>query len=431
MNAIHYFMLILFSTACLMLFAIDFQYPPLTDYVEWMYQSYILRFLLENHESTLYYLKDYPVPYALAQISLALLDKILGTERAGLVLIAGYFLAGVLLSIAFVNRYSLDVRITLPILLSVILCNSPFWNGYINYQLGLLVLMAYLALPERQQLSAKITFTFGVLSFFTHGFALVGFSIIAASKTLHDGKNTFLKFAVSMIPSGILTVWYFLARDPDVGPIVESMAPYLSWKFFLYKLYTLTKAGPYHNFIVGQEGDFERHILLFSIGVLTNILFTVVVGVLIILFVRNVLRNNSTADLLAVSAFLIGIVFAPAWGFSLANPAERILYPMLLWIFAATLKSNVIRSRPVVLLLPVLVYGLLSVSLLSLVVAARPIEYSARSSAWGDDNQLVRRLYWHRPFQFNERYVELIDASRNRREPNRPLAFNTSLLGNL
>ena len=136
-------------------------------------------------------------------------------------------------------------------------------------------------------------------------------------------------------------------------------------------------------------------------------------------------------SLLAVSAFLIGIVFAPAWGFSLANPAERILYPMLLWIFAATLKSNVIRSRPVVLLLPVLVYGLLSVSLLSLVVAARPIEYSARSSAWGDDNQLVRRLYWHRPFQFNERYVELIDASRNRREPNRPLAFNTSLLGNL
>lgn len=421
-------MFILFPAACLIFFAINFQYPPLTDFVEWMYQSYILRFILEGNESTLFFVKDYPVPYVFSQFSLALLDKVFGTEQAGLIFVVFYFIAGILLCIAFVKRYSLDITIAFPILSSSILCNAPFWNGYINYQLGLLVLVAYLALPKRLQLSANITGTFGLLSFLTHGLSFLTFSIIAASKMLYDSKKAFFKFMLSMVPVGILTVWYFVAKGPDVGPPIESIAPYLSLKFFFYKFYTLTKAGPYHNFIVGPEGDFERNLLLYSVGVFSNILFAVGLLTLVILFIRNALRNNSNADLLAVSIFSIGILFAPAWGF-LANPGERILYPMLLMCFAATLRSDVIRFFPLVSAVPFLVYSLLSVSLLNLVFASGAIEYSLRTSARADSDEFAHRLYWHRPFQFNGRFTELIDASLNGREPNHPLAFHSSLLG--
>jgi hypothetical protein len=175
---------LLFVAAMLVVF---FQYPPLQDYTEWIYQSFILDELLSGKSSSYFYVRDYPVPYLASQVIMAGFSHLAGPVAAGKIYLVIYFLFAGLLSVRFVQRYQLNSVLAYPLLLSCIVCNSSFWSGFINYQIGLLVLMGYLILSDSQKSKILVNVIFSLLAFACHGFCLLAFGVIAGVRSLSRG----------------------------------------------------------------------------------------------------------------------------------------------------------------------------------------------------------------------------------------------------
>jgi hypothetical protein len=427
-------LLIAFTAALLSVLLGGFQYPPLADYVEWMYQSYVLSYLTEGGQSAVFYVRDYPVPYLLSQAAMLTLDLGLGPLMGSKALIALYLTLGAVLSVVFVNRHQLDPLLAYPLLMCCIVCNSSFWSGYINYQFGLLMLMAYLSLPKSMEDKPWVNLVFGLLAFSSHGFCVLAFVIIGGIRALVKGWRTTVMFALACLPMAVLTLWYILARSNDAMPTLDPAAAYFSPKFFAYKFYTLTKTGPYQNFLVDNLSDHDRMPLYYYGGVLINGLTGLA---LVGLMVRFVKRAAAAPEHLALglAALLMGVMywFAPSFALQVVNPGERLLYPMLICVFVLALNQT---PEPLHLhprLRPIgagIIYATMAASVGSLGYA------TAHESPPGSANAAVRLdqdyrhlLYWHRPYQFQLRYEHMAHAYEQHTAPIMPLVFPTSMLG--
>lgn len=421
---------LMYLSALAIMLTFAFKYPPLADYVEWIYQSYILTNLLQGVSNTNFYVRDYPVPYVASQLMMAALNNFTGPIWSAKIVILIYLALAAWLSKKFIARHGLDPQITYPLILCCIVCNSSFWSGYINYQLGLLTILAYLGLPEKSQSKMWINAFFSLAVFCCHGFCLMAFFIIAGIRALTQGWPSVFKFSAALLPTFLLTIWYVLARNNDAMPPFENPASYFSLKFLAYKIYTLTKAGPYHNFIINFGGDFERARLVYYLGIAANS----AIAIYLVRLTKSAFKRARNTSL-TIAAGILGIayIFTPSLASQVVNPGERLLYPLLLCIFALGLQKNqseaALKHKKVITLV---LYIFMTANVANL--------YSATVNQGNDhidklkttDTQInyFKIMYWHRPYQFKVKYEYIKNSYENGTPPLWKIYFPTSLVAN-
>ncbi|HEX8386461.1 MAG TPA: hypothetical protein VF576_09770, partial [Rubricoccaceae bacterium] len=159
-------------------------------------------------------LKGYPVPNSLSQAVLALAVGPLGAAGAG------KLLAVLVLLASFGAVYALCVRVHGPagvyralVLAATLGASAAYWNGYLNFQLGLAALALYGAVRARGGLAARpspgVTAAFGVALFFCHFAPFFAFALGAGLEALVRRDR---RTVAALVPAGVLSLWYVLAR---------------------------------------------------------------------------------------------------------------------------------------------------------------------------------------------------------------------------
>jgi hypothetical protein len=406
-----------------------FEYAPLQDFSEWIYQAQVFNALLMHGHSELFTIKTYPVPYALSQILMSFMYIFFSPFVTSKIVICIYILSGLFLTRMFISRFDLDESVASLFLLSAFVLNSCFWDGYIGYQIGLAIFVLYLCLPPQKKTSALFIFAFSVASFFSHGLIYVPFCLVCGMYCVYNWKIKSL--VLGLLPSIVLLTWYVLINHASTSaePIVLNGFV----QFFFYKIYTFLKAGPYHNFIVNGVGDSQRLRALYIFGILVNVSFLLA----LVLCLASAIRSNRlmqftrNAEMMSALILVVIMLALPATLAGIVNPGERLLYPALILASCVLFKKDRMKSisgnSMAAILITGLVISMVNIAALSLTRAegtsatAIAINGSAR-------NAEGRELFGHRLQQFDEKIREAQRSWKAGDIPTLPLAFDTGLI---
>jgi hypothetical protein len=307
--------------------------------------------------------------------------------------------------------------------------NSGFWNGYVAYQVGLMIFILYLCQSDERRTDPLVIFLFSVLLFFAHGLIYATFCLTCGMYCLYNRK--IWAPAVAILPSVFLLAWYVWAND--VSLINKPFALSGIVQFVTYKIYTAMKAGPYQDFIFHGVGDSQRLRPLYVLGILANLFFLIA----LVMCCASVVWKEGAKEIarraeLVSSFILMGIFLAlPATLTGVVNPGERLLYPALILAACALFKEGRAGYLFGYSLGATVIAGLF-ISLASITaprwmgvngvsaVAIGPADLSAEVDG--------RELFGHRLMQFDEKMQEAQRSWKVRDMPRLPLGFNTALL---
>ncbi|WP_322091617.1 hypothetical protein [Paraburkholderia bannensis] len=322
-------------------------YVPLQDYNEWVYQGFVTSQLLQGHLSDRFLVAQFPVPNSAVQVVLALLCLVMSAPLAAQVLASGYVIAAA----AIAWRLSLKIAPTnnrgvFFLLLIGVYFNSPFWNGYMNYQLGILLFSLWLLIDPATRRKPLWILAFTVAAFFTHAMIWASLMLVIGVDALRQRRFRALLAACPALVSLALFGWYAACKHTPMMPDPNANAGLLH--VVAYKLYTLAKLGPYHNYVYAADVRGFGDRVIYYLGCAVNFAFAA--GVVVLLwsaFARPLLRREgwrraSTEQIGAL--LLLGVSLAmPAVISDLVNPGERVLYPALLLALAAANGERVAR----------------------------------------------------------------------------------------
>lgn len=381
--------------------------PLLQDFNEWIYQGWIIGQLLRGGDIG-FAVKPWPVPNAAGQVLLGLLNLPLGARAAGIAYATLYLGGFTWLAWRLAQRD--PARFLLILLISGI--NSPYWQGYANSQLGVVLFMLHL-LRQRAGGSGELwDLVLGLAMFFCHAVMLAVFALYVGLRALRE-RHVIRAIGVLAPPFGLLA-WY-LVRDDNYGEEIPLFGTTV-FEFVAYKAYSAAKLGPYHNMIIGGIGDAERAPVLYWGGVALNLAFAAVALVpLGFAVVQAVWRGDRSPALLTAAGCLVGFVVLPSAVFGVVNVGERLLVPAM--VIAVVCCPGVGRLGAM-LALPAPAMVVYFHLIMPAVLPAAGISHLAAHEV----GQRWRLLFWHRPFQFQAQ----IEAA-GRGEVVR-LGFTTSLL---
>jgi hypothetical protein len=393
--------------------------PPLQDYGDWVYQGFLLKLLMAGH-GVLVTFKPWPVPNALSQLILAADMFLVSPIVAAKTFICVYLVLFALLCDRLTTARD-GSRFVLLVLLGVV--NSTFWNGYVNFQLGLLILLFYVCLRrEGRHLPLPVEMLFGVSIFFSHAICLGAFLVYVGCDSLLR-RRLARGFAV-LAPALLLVVWYALANSstmPDVPPLGHGgLAAFAS-----YKLYTMAKLGPYQNFIVDGVGDHTRHALLYAAGVLVNFGFALLFVVpLSLCAIAMMVQRQFTPEVMTALICFGGFLILPSTLFGIVNIGERALaVAAVLAVIAVKLPDWTLRSgAALACLMPLTIVSVLAGTIG--VTHDRPLS----SAAINDPHQRNRLLFWHRAFEFLDEVQMAQRSALSGTPPTSLPGFDTSIL---
>ena len=312
----------LLFTAYLLLF---YEYPPLQDYPEWIYQSLVFNDLLTRGPSDLFFIKHYPIPYTLSQLVMSGLLVFVSPLATSKIVFVVYMVAALFLTRLAVSRFELNETVAAPFFVCVFVLNSGFWNGYIAYQVGLMIFILYLCQSDERRIDPLVILLFSILLFFAHGLIYATFCLTCGIYCLYNRR--IWAPAVAMLPSVFLLAWY--VWENDVSLINKPFALNGIVQFVTYKVYTAMKAGPYQDFIFNGVGDSQRLRPLYLLGILVNLFFLIA----LVMCCASVLWKEGAKEIARraelVSSFILMVIFLalPATLTGVVNPGERLLYP--------------------------------------------------------------------------------------------------------
>ncbi len=406
------------------------QVPPLQDFDDWIYQSFLFNRLLAHAAGLPAALKSWPVPNTMSQLIMSGLMLGLAPIAAAKTFLLAYLAAGsfVLWRISRAHQPE-SAGLIFLVSLPLALINSPFWTGELNYQLGLICLLGYLLNRDpRRDHPATILF-FSIFLFFCHAlcFGLFFLSIVLGN-LLTPRRWTRI---AALIPSGLLTLWY-LARDPRLDD-AKTFAPALHGikDWFTYRIYVFSKLGTYHNFVFDGRGDFLRETWLYWLGIAVNLVALVCIFWLIVVYLRTTyraqVRSRSFDAIFAIVVLCVVLaILDPAALLHNANTGERLLLPAA--CIAVLQSRRALRVKKV--------YGAASaIALFYLVFAAIHLQGSARArtepsiAEVNQHSMRMRLLYWIRPFGFAPETLYAEDSAAHQAEGQAPeIGFQTGLL---
>ena len=417
------------SVAFCMLFLQVF--PILHDYPEWMYQGWIFSQLLSGDNTALserFELVTYPVPNIISQVVIGLLNFSVTPVMAGKLWLGLYFVAASALWFRVSQLRGGPAAGALHLLLTVMITLGPgFWNGYLNFQVALLLfaLAVHLTVSGKRY-NGYMVCGFSLLLFFSHAVvfaAFVGFSLLVGA-SIH--RRYWLYTMVALLPSLLLAMWYAAIRLANPVDDDRSMSV-IEW--VQYKAYTLAKQGPFHNFIGhdGKSGLEELH-WLYQVGFISNFLVAIL---LICWFIwlcwwliqkklplvfqsANTARENWLVPVVVtIGLLLAGFLAGSQNTFGVVNIGERFLIIGMLLVLMFFRCPEPLRHSLVVICVIFSFYSLTATYLLS----RKSLEIYAveRSSEISDLQQYLGNIYAstrhkhfnHRVFIYADRGVEL------------------------
>jgi hypothetical protein len=403
-----------------------FHLPPLQDYGDWTYQGYLLNRLLTSLSAPAM-IKPWPVPNSVSEGLLAVLGFAFNPIAAARALIVLYLLSAcaVMARAGRDHEGSIDgIKFLLLICIGVV--HAPFWTGEINYQIGLMLFVLYVVLCRgNREPGPLFSGAYAVLMFFCHGLCLGMFLVYEGWRSLRKGR--ILQLGVALLPVILLAVWYKLA-DPrtelaalDTKPQLHGIADAVG-----YFVYQVAKSGPYHNFIFGGMGDYERAPILYWAGSAANLAFAVCMGVLFLTWLRTAWREQLCRDEFLTALTFIFLTIADAGAYlGIANTGERLIAPALI-LAVISLQRRGIAA-----------YCGASLAALSAVVFVCFALVGSRGPYAGaipandivsDPTRRFHVLFWHKPFDFAAQAEAAMQAWAQGFVPTRPIAFETSLL---
>jgi hypothetical protein len=222
-----------------------------------------------------------------------------------------------------------------------------------------------------------------------------------------------------LLPAAMLTSWY-VATDAGGGTTETSGASGLAG-FVAYKLYTIAKLGPYHNFVFAEGGDIVTHPALYWAGAAINLAFAAGLVASLGLGLHTAIRSRRLpwAPLLAAAGLLALFAVLPDLVQNVVNPGERLMLPALLMLL---------------LVLPLPVLLLRALGLGAVVLASCLLLLMATDHAWREPVHYTELhadtagLFRHRPTAFACKWQEMQRSAAAADTPHEPLAFRTSLL---
>lgn len=226
----------------------------LLDLPAWVYQGAVLAELAAGRPAGAYALVPYPVPNALSTVFFALTAPLLGPVGAGKAFVALYLAAA--LAVAYALSRAAEPGTAArraAVLAATLFVSSSFWNGYLNFQVGLVVGAAFVALWLRRGRPgplAVLAFTVGL--FFTHA---IPFAVVALGVGLDALRRRDVRTLAALVPPAALTAWYVAGRLGAASDEFREavIAPEGLLYTLLYKGYTVLKLGPFQH-VVGLDG---------------------------------------------------------------------------------------------------------------------------------------------------------------------------------
>jgi len=328
----------LFIVAVAVLLLIVQPFPVLHDYPEWMYQGHIAWSLLTDRTTFtgLYELVPVPVPNAISQAVIAVLNGVASPVAAGQIWLAFYFLLASVVGFIATRRLKPGGAMQLIFTLSVVF-GPGFWNGYINFQFGLLFFALYIVCARRD---VGFVLLFSLLIYFSHASVFAGFVCFVIASEWFSQRR--VSVYLSLLPSLLLLLWYTTAKLSVEGGQNESVGSLVQWA--QYKLYTLAKQGPFHNFI---QADGESLLAtlhgLYMAGFVVNFLVAVLIGLWLLLTFFNMFRRrdialgtversemNIPATVVTLLVLLVAWLVAGKNTFGVVNLGERFLVMALM-----------------------------------------------------------------------------------------------------
>lgn len=400
------------------------------DMGEWLYEGRVLQYVIATGDTSEFYFRDYPVPYALPHLLLAGLMLVMPPTAAGITAISLQLLAGCVVIAALVKKFALNPVAGSALLTVPMVLTSAFWNGYSGHQIGLAILGAYIAIPSRWQTRWWVVAAFGVLTFFTHGMIFGCFGVIAGVYGIYARRLHHI--AVGSAPSLGLAAWYVLANTEQTGSGELQLGGPL--QFLAYKGYSLAKVGGYQNLLINGVGDPKP---LMLVGAIVNVLFVVALAALVVPHLVRALRTRSAiGPEMAAGLILLAIALAlPASLLEIVNPGERLLTPAAVLLVTATAAELPRVTSRVVGSAAVAGVALTATSALLLPwksASGDPTPLDPMVISSSDASDRVDLLFSHRLDQFETRAALAQQSWLDDTPPPEPLAFRTTILdGNI
>lgn len=269
---------------------------------------------------------------------------------------------------------------------------------------------------------------FGMASFFSHGLIYVPFCVTAGVYCLIRRRVGSL--LVGLLPSVSLLVWYLSANPPST--LSYPIALHGLEEQIVYKIYTILKAGPYHDFII-DDGDAKRFVAIYWSGIATNVLFLLIgISYCVSAIGRRGVRSAvGCGEIIAGGILLIVMLALPPTAFGIANPGERLLYPALILGSAFIFKRGMASRNLQYSVAGTVVVGL-TLSALSIGAADMKRSPGSRPATNGEGlltkDPAQRELFAHR-LEFEEKMRAAQLSWTTGEMPTLPLAFDTALVG--
>jgi hypothetical protein len=399
-------------------------FPPLQDYWEWTYQAVLIEQLLVNPvDGAPVEFRDYPVPNALVQGVGAVLNFVFPATWTAKAIMLGYLALTVLVFRSLQKLAPNETAAPAMMVLFSIMLGSQFFNGYANNIFGNLILTLWFITILRRRPLIIETLIVSFVLFFCHATSYVVFGMIVV---IHVFWRAFRwQHLIALVPTGIMFLWYSAVKERYVedGLVLSGLS---DW--FLYKVYTVAKLGPYHNVFLGEIGDVMRSPVLFYAGVAINLLFALFVLVLILqVFIRNRFVWISDPAFVSVAVLIAAYPFMPVTVSGVVNIGERFLtIAVLLMIPLAALgplRWTLNQGAALCLfLLPVL--GLFTLNAVRFEAGGVTVPAFERVDAL----PLTERLFWHRAYQGWRRLEDVRAVRDGGLLAAAPLEFTTSLI---
>lgn len=392
-------------------------YVPLQDYNEWVYQGYVAAQLIQGHLTDAFRFVTFPVPNSAVQVLLCLLNFVVPAELAGRIVANLYVVVALALGWALARKMSPTQHVScFFVLLVCVYFNTAFWNGYINYQVGILLFSVWLLLRQDMRDRPLWVFVFSLAAFFTH--AVIWASILMLMVIDGLRRRRIAPYLPALVSVGLFA-WYAACRPAPT--VLDRVGRPGLLNALAYKFYTLAKLGPYHHFIYpGTDG------LLVPAAYYTGVAANLAAGLVVVYMLYDALlqaflsrRGASPPRTETLGAFALLVMFAamPTVMSDVVNPGERMLYPALMLALL-----GVGESRGVRWLAPGI--AVLALCALSLAVNGARLDDEDGPAVPGSSGQKYA-LFASRPAEFADVRRMLENGT-----PMRPLGFETSFLVN-
>jgi MFS family permease len=389
-------------------------YPPLQDFNETAYQAFLARLAVIGELPNALCVEQKPVPNVSATFAMSVLMFLFSPIQASRVFLIIYIAAAAAIAIQIARRKhtSDHWQATALVIFAVVFVGSAFWNGYVNYLVGLLLMGVYLCLSDERQASAGWIVTFTVSAFFCHALVFLPLCILAA---LHLAtRRRWLALVLSMAPAALLVLLYRMLP----GHVEQySEPPFGFVKMMAYKAYTIFKAGPYHDFLFADGNNYTRAQWLYYLGVFADVAFGAALVVALALGLRAALKRSSITVHTLTFITLIGIFLVlPNMALAVVNPGERFWYSAVL-IGLATLPTP-----------PRLMVALASASALVIITLPQLSDRDYDTQVAGSALQAQKEvLFSHRPTAFANKVDAMRRAALSGQTPVQPIDFQTGL----